>query len=146
MAEEDDVTAVLAAKMVGAGLGAHTPTGFGTPGGCTRREARVSFWAVYRSAGVRAVGGFSSSQLYGLVTQSSVFRPMKLRFGPKSASGRRAFSLPLCKVFEGESDTTTNSSRCQRVISCVHSRHLTCIGCSGCPADIVGGGGKCNLT
>lgn len=87
--------ALAAARMVGEGLGAHRPAGFATPGGCSRRVGRVSFCAEYRSAGLRAVGGFSSIQLYGLVIQSSVLRPMKLRFGPKSGSGSRALSLPL---------------------------------------------------
>jgi hypothetical protein len=74
---------------------AHTPAGLTTLGGCTRRVARDTFCAEYKSGGLRGVGGFSRSQLQGLVIQSSVLRPMKLREGPKSASGSSAFNLPL---------------------------------------------------
>lgn len=39
--------ALAAANFVGEGLDAQqTPAGFATPGGCTKREARVSFCAV----------------------------------------------------------------------------------------------------
>lgn len=55
--------AAAASTKLGDGLGAQTPAGRGTPGGCLRRDPRVSFWAVYRSAGPKGRGGFSSSQL-----------------------------------------------------------------------------------